>query len=86
MLRRALVSNVASLSALQRMLESTNYYVTGALGGGEYIIEGNDVAGWTLDEYVIPRLASGLMQTKEARPIIFATSRPTPLDVPFTCR
>jgi hypothetical protein len=24
-------------------------------------IEGEDVAGWTLDDYVLPRLASGLM-------------------------
>ena len=28
-------------------------------------IEGEDVAGWTLDGYVIPRLASGLHWAKE---------------------
>lgn len=27
---------------------------------GDVIIQGRDVAGWTLDEYVLPRLASGL--------------------------
>ena len=27
---------------------------------GETVIGGRDVAGWTLDAYVIPRLASGL--------------------------
>lgn len=32
---------------------------------GSYLIEGEDNAGWTLDEYVIPRLASGLMGCKE---------------------
>lgn len=29
------------------------------------IIGGEDVAGWTLDAYVIPRLASGLIQCEE---------------------
>jgi hypothetical protein len=29
------------------------------------LIEGEDVPGWTLDDYVIPRLASGLMHAKE---------------------
>lgn len=28
---------------------------------GEVTIVGEDVAGWTLDDYVIPRLASGLI-------------------------
>lgn len=28
-------------------------------------IEGEDYAGWTLDDYVIPRLASGLIFAKE---------------------
>ena len=30
------------------------------------VIEGQDNAGWTLDDYVIPRLASGLIYAKEA--------------------
>lgn len=29
------------------------------------VIEGRDVAGWTLDAYVIPRLASGLIAAHE---------------------
>lgn len=29
------------------------------------IVVGSDVAGWTLDEYVIPRLASGLIFAEE---------------------
>ena len=32
---------------------------------GKLIISGRDNAGWTLDGYVIPRLASGLIVTKE---------------------
>lgn len=33
---------------------------------GEYvIIAGEDYAGWTLDDYVIPRLASGLISATE---------------------
>ena len=31
-------------------------------------IRGHDVAGWTLDGYVLPRLASGLMFGKEVTP------------------
>ena len=32
---------------------------------GAVIIEGNDSAGWTLDGYVIPRLASGQLYAHE---------------------
>ena len=32
---------------------------------GVYYIEGEDVAGWTLDGYVIPRLASGMIACRE---------------------
>jgi hypothetical protein len=45
----------------------TNYYVSTRRGDavlaaeGEVLIEGNDSAGWTLDRYVLPRLASGLI-------------------------
>lgn len=30
-----------------------------------YVIAGRDEAGWTLDKYVLPRLASGLIIGKE---------------------
>lgn len=30
-----------------------------------YVIAGRDSAGWTLDDYVIPRYASGLIQCEE---------------------
>lgn len=31
------------------------------------IIMGEDVAGWTLDDYVLPRLASGMIFGKELK-------------------
>lgn len=44
-----------------------NYEVLGTVGGGEaVVIRGIDNAGWTLDDYVIPRLASGLLFATEA--------------------
>lgn len=42
----------------------SNYRTTGAyLENGRVVvtIEGNDSLGWTMQDYVIPRLASGLM-------------------------
>lgn len=41
-----------------------NYQVTGE--DDEFVyFQGHDNAGWTLDEYVIPRLASGLIWAEE---------------------
>lgn len=34
-------------------------------GKGKAVIAGEDVAGWTLHDYVIPRLASGLLTCRE---------------------
>lgn len=46
-----------------------------------YVIGGYDNAGWTLDDYIIPRLASGLMACDEiseqsARNIAACSSHP----------
>jgi len=38
-----------------------NYKITQSPAPGTYIVEGEDVAGWTAEGYVIPRLASGLI-------------------------
>jgi hypothetical protein len=38
-----------------------NYRVLGRLDDGDWVIVGTDVAGWTADDYVIPRLASTLV-------------------------
>jgi hypothetical protein len=42
----------------------SNYAIV-AQGNGWLYIEGEDDHGWTLDEYVIPRLASGLIFAEE---------------------
>lgn len=43
-----------------------NYRIESA-NGDCVTIAGYDSAGWTLDDYVIPRLASGLLFAKEIR-------------------
>lgn len=41
-----------------------NYSVSGS--DDDYVyITGNDYAGWTMDEYVLPRLATGNMVAEE---------------------
>lgn len=52
----------AELERVRRFLPS-NY--TADSDGGSIFIHGEDVAGWTLDGYVIPRLASGLIFARE---------------------
>lgn len=42
----------------------TRYWVTGVEDGKTYIA-GEDFRGWTLDDYVIPRLASGMFRAEE---------------------
>jgi hypothetical protein len=61
--RQAVVSSDVDVDALRRYLPSNYDAVVSA--GGVVIITGTDVAGWTLDGYVIPRLASGLIFAKE---------------------
>lgn len=53
---------VDRLEAIRRYLPS-NY--TADSDGGNVFIHGEDSAGWTLDGYVIPRLASGLYFARE---------------------
>lgn len=36
--------------------------------GDDYYVEGEDVLGWTLDAYVIPRLATGVFFAEEVKP------------------
>ena len=44
----------------------SNYEVTGTHEDGGIVINGVDNLGWTLDDYVIPRLASGGYFAREA--------------------
>jgi hypothetical protein len=63
-MRRAIVTGGLSvnLDLVKRYLPS-NYQATEGPDG--IVIEGSDNAGWTLDGYVIPRLASGLIAAEE---------------------
>lgn len=65
--RRAEVTSAdATLEGVKAYLPS-NYtaHLEGDLMWPIIVIEGHDDAGWTLDGYVIPRLASGLIFAKE---------------------
>lgn len=42
-----------------------NYEIVRRINADVIEIAGSDVAGWTLDEYVIPRLGSGLIGCDE---------------------
>jgi hypothetical protein len=67
-MRRAVIRRRAltpSTQAVESYLPG-NYEVT-SVTDDEITVEGTDCAGWTLDEYVIPRLATGLITAKEAR-------------------
>jgi len=61
-MRRATVKG--DLRVIQRYLPS-NYTAKYDSLRDLIVIEGFDVAGWTLDDYVIPRLASGNYYAKE---------------------
>lgn len=42
-----------------------NFKVIGSTPEGDTIVEGVDKMGWTVDDYVLPRLLSGLIYAKE---------------------
>lgn len=52
------------VDVIRRYLPSN--YIAFTWGTGVWI-EGNDVAGWTMNDYVIPRLASGGFYASEMR-------------------
>lgn len=62
-MRYAFISNSADqVDVIRRYLPSNYIAFTWARG---VWIEGEDVAGWTMDDYVIPRLASGGFYARE---------------------
>lgn len=71
--RRAIVKSPSGgqLDTVRSYLPS-NYTASVTIGteGGDILIEGYDRAGWTLDDYVIPRLASGLIAAREIVPVV----------------
>jgi hypothetical protein len=65
--RYAIVRNARSRREVSAYLPE-GYFVIGegvSDGRTTYIIAGYDSQGWTLDAYVIPRLASGLIAAEE---------------------
>lgn len=69
-MRYALVREQAGMTDQIASYLPANYRVIGrtpirGTNRVEILIGGSDVAGWTLDEYVIPRLASGLIFAEE---------------------
>jgi hypothetical protein len=56
-------ASLARVEDVERYLPD-NYKVIGGTDG-RVIIAGEDVAGWTADLYVIPRLRSGVMAARE---------------------
>jgi hypothetical protein len=64
MLRAAIIERPTSpLSTIQAYLPGN--YEAVAQNDGSILVYGQDNAGWTLDGYVIPRLASGLHFARE---------------------
>lgn len=58
--------------AIDRVLSTVKDYLprnyhARMLSVDEIVIEGHDSHGWTMDGYVIPRLASGLIAAREVR-------------------
>jgi hypothetical protein len=66
MSRHTITINSGDAEKVARYLPS-NYAVTGADRDGCVIISGEDSAGWTLHDYVLPRLASGLIFPRSER-------------------
>lgn len=63
--RRAIIRTTEG-AVVERYLPS-NYKVVDVTPAPDYftVIEGEDSAGWTLDGYVLPRLASGMYYGEE---------------------
>ena len=62
--RYATVRGADNEKHLNTYIDGTDYEIIGRMGD-VFIIAGEDVAGWTLDDYVIPRLGSGLIFAEE---------------------
>lgn len=67
MIRYAIVNNitVGTCSAYLPGNYSVIFTFLNDSGNESCVIAGKDNAGWTLDDYVIPRLASGLYHCQE---------------------
>jgi hypothetical protein len=71
-MRYAIVYNITSRQQLEAYLPANYEVVPNTLtttpdGKVRIGIRGEDVAGWTLEDYVAPRLLSGVMTVHEVR-------------------
>jgi hypothetical protein len=82
--RYAIVTQSKSVEQVKDYLPS-NYSVVHVDPNGQGIlIAGEDDHGWTMDEYVLPRFASGLIVANEVWPLFTSQgSFPASMDVPF---
>lgn len=65
-LRAAIVRTDSIRTVAQYLPGNYSAVATGVDKDGPWVrVEGKDNAGWTLDDYVIPRLASGLLYARE---------------------
>lgn len=64
--RFAMVTNPTALDTVKRYMPSN--YEADVLVDGTVVISGEDSRGWTLDDYVLPRLASGNIRAVELLP------------------
>lgn len=66
--RWAVVRNAQNAKVLAAYLPDN--YTIAAERSGDFLIVGYDWRGWTMNDYVIPRLASGLIWAEEVRSLI----------------
>lgn len=79
----AIINGAKSAEVVADYLPSKYNVVHVDPNGQGVLIAGEDDHGWTMDEYVLPRLASGLMPGKEVWPVFCAEHAGPAMDVPF---
>lgn len=67
-MRFAIIKNADRTASQVQPYMPANYEAS-SLHDGTVIISGHDNAGWTLDGYVIPRLASGMIIAVELQEV-----------------
>lgn len=85
-MRFAVVRNYTNVGTVRDYLPANYKVVHIDENGMGVVIAGEDDAGWTLDDYVIPRFGSGLMVCKEVWPVFTNAGETGPdvtVDIPF---
>lgn len=71
-MRYAVVRGAESLAVIADYLPGNYHVLHKDPNGAGVIVGGEDDHGWTLEDYVIPRLQSGLMQATEVWPVFIS--------------